>query len=76
LARVVGVSAIEVAVRLDEVFYNFRIQKTVRASNALGVYKPQELLNVSYDHTGDGELCPRFLDAAYQRNRKGLLRSN
>jgi arginine N-succinyltransferase len=29
LARVVGVSAIEVAVGLDEPFYNFRIQKTV-----------------------------------------------
>lgn len=39
------VSAIEVAVGLDEPFYNFRIQsKTVRASK-VGVYKPQEPLN-------------------------------
>jgi arginine N-succinyltransferase len=37
------------AVGLDEPFYNFRIQKTVRASKALGVYKPQELLNLSAD---------------------------
>ncbi|VEC56221.1 Arginine N-succinyltransferase [Klebsiella aerogenes] len=44
LARVVGVSAIEVAVGLDEPFYNFRIQKTVRASKALGVYKPRSCL--------------------------------
>ncbi len=75
LARVVGVSAIEVAVGLDEPFYNFRIQKTVRASKALGVYKPQELLNLSYDHTGHSELCTLFLDPAYQRNRNGLLLS-
>ncbi len=67
LARVVGVSAIEVAVGLDEPFYNFRIQKTVRASKALGVYKPQELLHLSYDHTGHSELCTLFLDPAYQR---------
>ena len=75
LARVVGVSAIEVAVGLDEPFYNFRIQKTVRASKALGVYKPQELLNLSYDHTGHSELCTLFLDPGYQRNRNGLLLS-
>ncbi|SPX53128.1 Arginine N-succinyltransferase [Klebsiella pneumoniae] len=75
LARGVGVSAIEVAVGLDEPFYNFRIQKTVRASKALGVYKPQELLNLSYDHTGHSELCTLFLDPAYQRNRNGLLLS-
>lgn len=68
-------SAIEVAVGLDEPFYNFRIQKTVRASKALGVYKPQELLNLSYDHTGHSELCTLFLDPAYQRNRNGLLLS-
>ncbi|MGE6460021.1 arginine N-succinyltransferase, partial [Klebsiella quasipneumoniae] len=75
LSRVVGVSAIEVAVGLDEPFYNFRIQKTVRASKALGVYKPQELLNLSYDHTGHSELCTLFLDPEYQRNRNGLLLS-
>ncbi|WP_416238597.1 arginine N-succinyltransferase, partial [Raoultella planticola] len=57
LARVVGVSAIEVAVGLDEPFYNFRLQRTVRASKELGVYKNQELLNLSYDHTGHSELC-------------------
>lgn len=75
LSRVVGVSAIEVAVGPDEPFYNFRIQKTVRASKALGVYKPQELLNLSYDHTGHSELCTLFLDPEYQRNRNGLLLS-
>ena len=75
LSRVVGVSAIEVAVGLDEPFYNFRIQKTVRASKELGVYKHQDLLNLSYDHTGHSELCTLFLDPEYQKNRNGLLLS-
>lgn len=73
--RVVGVSAIEVAVGLDEPFYNFRLQRTVRASKELGVYKNQELLNLSYDHTGHSELCTLFLDPEYQKNRNGLFLS-
>lgn len=75
LARVVGVSAIEVAVGLDEPFYNFRLQRTVRASKELGVYKNQELLNLSYYHTGHSELCTLFLDPEYQKNRNGLFLS-
>lgn len=75
LARVVGVSAIEVAVGLDEPFYNFRIQRTVRASRDLGVYKTLETLTLSYDHTGHSELCTLFLDPAYQKNRNGLFLS-
>ncbi|EMW5170131.1 arginine N-succinyltransferase [Raoultella ornithinolytica] len=75
LARVVGVSAIEVAVGLDEPFYNFRLQRTVRASKELGVYKNQELLNLSYDHTEHSELCTLFLDPEYQKNRNGLFLS-
>lgn len=75
LSRAVGVSAIEVAVGLDEPFYNFRLQRTVRASKELGVYKNQELLNLSYDHTGHSELCTLFLDPEYQKNRNGLFLS-
>lgn len=73
--RVVGVSAIEVAVGLNEPFYNFRIQRSVRASREIGVYKNQELLHLSYDHTGHSELCTLFLDPDYQVNRNGLLLS-
>ncbi len=75
VGRVVGVSAIEVAVGLDEPFYNIRLQRTVRASKELGVYKNQELLNLSYDHTGHSELCTLFLDPEYQKNRNGLFLS-
>lgn len=73
--RVVGISAIEVAVGLNEPFYNFRIQRSVRASREIGVYKNQELLHLSYDHTGHSELCTLFLDPDYQVNRNGLLLS-
>ncbi|RPD94537.1 arginine N-succinyltransferase [Candidatus Pantoea deserta] len=73
--RVVGVSAIEVAVGLNEPFYNFRIQRSVRASREIKVYKNQELLHLSYDHTGHSELCTLFLDPDYQVNRNGLLLS-
>ncbi|HDY8629388.1 TPA: arginine N-succinyltransferase, partial [Klebsiella pneumoniae] len=59
----------------DEPFYNFRLQRTVRASKELGVYKNQELLNLSYDHTGHSELCTLFLDPEYQKNRNGLFLS-
>ena len=73
--RVVGVSAIEVSVGLNEPFYNFRIQRSVRASREIGVYKNLELLHLSYDHTGHSELCTLFLDPDYQVNRNGLLLS-
>ena len=73
--RVVGVSAIEVAVGMNEPFYNFRIQRSVRASREISVYKNQELLHLSYDHTGHSELCTLFLDPDYQVNRNGLLLS-
>ncbi len=74
-AQVVGISAIEVAVGLNEPFYNFRIQRSVRASRELGIYKNLELLTISYDHTGHSELCTLFLDPEYQKNRNGLFLS-
>lgn len=73
--RVVGVSAIEAAVGLNEPFYNFRIQRTVRASRELSVYKNLEILTLSYDHTGHSELCTLFLDPDYKKNRNGLFLS-
>ncbi|MXP68004.1 arginine N-succinyltransferase [Pantoea sp. Aalb] len=75
IKRVVGVSAIEAAVGLDEPFYNFRIQRIVRASRQLNVYKNIELLTLNYDQTGHSELCTLFLDPRYQKNRNGLLLS-
>ncbi|WP_241639124.1 arginine N-succinyltransferase [Rosenbergiella epipactidis] len=73
--KVFGVSAIEVAVGLSEPFYNFRLQRTVKASKELGIYKNLDVLSLSYDHTGHSELCTLFLDPDYQKHRYGQLLS-
>lgn len=73
LVWVVGVSVIEVVVGLDELFYNFCIQKMVCVLKVLGVYKFQELFNFSYDYIGYSELCMLFFDLVYQCNCNGLL---
>ncbi|MBC8952375.1 arginine N-succinyltransferase [Xenorhabdus sp. PB62.4] len=73
--RVVGVSALEVAVGLEEPFYNFRVQKAVRSSRELGIYNTFETLIVGQDYTGCSELCTLFLDPDYQGGRNGVFLS-
>ncbi|TNH44792.1 arginine N-succinyltransferase [Photorhabdus luminescens] len=73
--RVAGVSAIEVAVGLEEPFYNFRVQKTVRSSRELGIYKSIEALTLEQDQTGNSELCTLFLDPEYQKGKNGTFLS-
>ncbi|NDK98982.1 arginine N-succinyltransferase [Photorhabdus bodei] len=73
--RVAGVSAIEVAVGLEEPFYNFRVQKTIRSSRELGIYKSIEALTLEQDQTGNSELCTLFLDPEYQKGRNGVFLS-
>ncbi|MHA3893170.1 arginine N-succinyltransferase [Acinetobacter sp. GXMZU3951] len=75
LQRVVGVSAIEVAVGLTEPFYNFHVGKQVHASQALNVYKALNTLFLSNDHTGCSELCTLFLDPDYRKDQNGKLLS-
>ncbi|MCS6037768.1 arginine N-succinyltransferase [Klebsiella pneumoniae subsp. pneumoniae] len=75
LARVVGVSAIEVAVGLDEPFYNFRIQKRCAPRKRWESISPRSCLISAMTTPGIVELCTLFLDPAYQRNRNGLLLS-
>ncbi|MCJ8161518.1 arginine N-succinyltransferase [Acinetobacter zhairhuonensis] len=73
--RVVGVSAIEVAVGLTEPFYNFHVGKQVHASQALNVYKALDTLFLSNDLTGCSELCTLFLDPDYRKDQNGKLLS-
>ena len=73
--RVVGVSAIEVAVGLTEPFYNFHVGKQVHASQALNVYKALDTLFLSNDLTGSSELCTLFLDPDYRKDQNGKLLS-
>ncbi|MEX0445707.1 arginine N-succinyltransferase [Xenorhabdus sp. SGI246] len=73
--RVIGVSALEVAVGLEEPFYNYRVQKSVRSSRELGVYNAFETLIVGQDYTGCSELCTLFLDPTYHGGRNGVFLS-
>ncbi|WP_374053668.1 arginine N-succinyltransferase [Xenorhabdus taiwanensis] len=73
--RVVGVSALEVAVGLEEPFYNFRVHRSVRASRELGVYNSFETLIVGQDYTGCSELCTLFLDPDYHGGGNGVFLS-
>ncbi|SFN56577.1 arginine N-succinyltransferase [Xenorhabdus japonica] len=73
--QVVGISALEVAVGLEEPFYNFRVHRSVRASRELGVYNSFETLIVGQDYTGSSELCTLFLNPDYQGGGNGVFLS-
>lgn len=73
--QVVGISALEVAVGLQEPWYNFRVGNQVHASKQLGVYNVLPTLSLSNDHTGSTELCTLFLDPDYRKNKNGQLLS-
>jgi arginine N-succinyltransferase len=71
--RVVGISAIEAAVGLNEPWYNYHVGTLVHASRALDVYTVAPTLFLSNDHTGHAELCSLFLDQAYRHGKNGVL---
>ena len=73
--RVIGVSAIEVAVGLIEPWYNFHVGTQVHASKALNVYKALPTLFLSNDRTGSSELCTLFLDPERRENQNGKFLS-
>jgi arginine N-succinyltransferase len=66
--RVVGVSAIEVAVGLTEPFITF-MWETSTCFKSLNVYKSLNTLFLSNDHTGCSELCTLFLDPEYRKTK-------
>jgi arginine N-succinyltransferase len=71
--RVVGISAIEAAVGLDEPWYNYRVGTLVHASRALDVYTAVPTLFLSNDHTGHTELATLFVDQAFRAGGNGPL---
>lgn len=71
--RVVGISAIEAAVGLNEPWYNYHVGTLVHASRALDVYTTTPTLFLCNDHTGHSELCSLFLDERYRIGRNGAL---
>ncbi|HBV40715.1 MAG TPA: arginine N-succinyltransferase [Erwinia sp.] len=73
--RVIGICAIEVAVGMQDPWYNFRVGTQVHASRELNVYKVLPTLSLSNDHTGSSELCTLFLDPDYRSGKNGYLLS-
>ena len=72
---IAGISAIEVAVGLEEPWYNYRVGTLVHASRQLNIYHSLATLSLSNDHTGATELCSLFLDPDYRVRRNGQLLS-
>lgn len=73
--RVLGTSAIEAAVGLDDAFYHYHLGKVVHSSRALGVYKAVDILTLCNDYTGVSELCTLFVREDSRKNNAGKLLS-
>jgi arginine N-succinyltransferase len=73
--KIVGVSGLEAAVGLNEVWYNYRVSTTVNASSELGIHKETPTLYLTNDMTGCSELCSLFLDADARTGHNGRLLS-
>lgn len=73
--KVVGICAVEVAVGLNDPWYNYRVGTQVHASKELNVYNALPTLFLSNDHTGSSELCTLFLDPAWRKEGNGYLLS-
>lgn len=73
--EVVGTSAIEAAVGLDEAFYHYHLSKVVHSSRKLDIYKAVEVLTLCNDYTGTSELCTLFLNNDYRQKFNGKLLS-
>lgn len=71
--RVVGISAIEAAVGLNEPWYNYHVGTLVHASRTLDVYTVAPTLFLANDHTGHTELCSLFLDQGFRQGKNGVL---
>jgi len=73
--EVVGTSAIEAAVGLDDAFYHYHLSKVIHSSRTLNVYNPVEILTLCNDYTGATELCTLFLRETARKNGNGKLLS-
>ncbi|VEA47474.1 arginine N-succinyltransferase [Salmonella enterica subsp. arizonae] len=70
-----GICAIEVAVGLNDPWYNYRVGTLVHASKELNVYNALPTLFLSNDHTGSSELCTLFLDPEWRKEGNGYVLS-
>ncbi|MBE0364425.1 arginine N-succinyltransferase [Pseudoalteromonas ulvae UL12] len=72
---VVGTSAIEAAVGLDDAFYHYHLSKVIHSSRTLNVYKAVDILTLCNDYTGATELCTLFLRDKFRKGGNGKLLS-
>lgn len=73
--EVVGTSAIEAAVGLDDAFYHYHLSKAIHSSRELNVYKAVDILTLCNDYTGATELCTLYLQDHYRKGGNGKLLS-
>lgn len=73
--QIVGVSGIAARVGLNDVWYNYRVTKTVNASKKLGLHIQIPTLQLSNDMTNCTEICSLFLSKDYRNGFNGPLLS-
>lgn len=73
--RVVGLSAVEVALGMHQPFYNFCTNRHVKVSKILGVRQEYDTLTLSNDYTGNSELCTLFVHPDHRTGGAGKLAS-
>ncbi|MGL1956776.1 MAG: arginine N-succinyltransferase [Colwellia sp.] len=73
--EVVGTTAIEAAVGLDDAFYHYHLGKVVHNSRELNIYNTVETLTLCNDYTGATEICTLFLNESHRKNSNGRFLS-
>ncbi len=73
--EVVGTTAIDAAVGLNNPFYTYHLGKVVHASSSLNIYNVVETLTLTNDYTGVTELCTLFLQESHRQGQNGRLLS-
>lgn len=73
--QVVGISAIEASIGLEQVWYNYRVCTVVNVSKEIGVHTSNKMLTMSNDLTGVSELCTLFLAEQARQGNNGRLLS-
>ncbi|GJM14397.1 MAG: arginine N-succinyltransferase subunit beta [Pseudohongiella sp.] len=72
---IVGTAGIVTGVGLTRPFYNYKLSKDVKASEALGIRVISNVLNLVNDFTGETELVSLFLMPGSRKNRGGQFLS-
>lgn len=72
---VAGICVIEVAVGLNDFWYNYRVGTLVYVLKELNVYNVLSTLFFSNDYIGSSELCTLFFDSDWRKEGNGYLLS-